>query len=552
MFTIKRSFRLVALFAILMGLVFGGFATAPAAAQRPNVVTVAFTQEPDSLNPLYSTQYFSGLARSLILKGAWDFDDQLNLVPVLAKEIPSLENGGVSADGKVITIKLREDAVWSDGTPITADDFLFTAEMYASAKNSPLGRGVFNPEGINAVATAPDKFTVVVTFSEPYAPWPTNLFGAILPAHVLRPVFEAEGTLDKAAWNTNPTVVNGPFVLKEYQSGQFMLFERNDKYVLGAPKLEQFLIRFVPDEAAQVAAIKAGDSDLGVFLVPADAIDLAASSPVEIQTIPSGYNEGWFMNLNPEKGHPALQDVRVRRAISLAINRQELSEGLLNNVLGPATSFWDSTPYQDPTLKPPAYDPEAAKKLLDEAGWVVGADGVRAKDGVVLKLRYATNQRGLRKDAQRVIEAQLAKVGIAVELINYENRDFLASYEKEGPIARGKFDVAQWSISPRFPDPDTSRFLLSEIGTAENNFVGANWAHVRDEELDALFKEQRVAVDPTLRTKIFHKISRIVTEKVYWMPLWQDKDIWSVNKRLSGVKLSGGTPWWNVHEWEAK
>lgn len=535
---------------IVAALIIGAVAAPVMAQGRPNVVTIAFTQEPDSLNPMYSTQYFAGLARSLLLKGAWDYDDQLNLVPVLAAEIPSIENGGVSADGKTITIKLA-DAQWSDGTPITSDDFVFTAEMYASEKNSPLGRGVFGADG-GATVTAPDAKTVVVTFPEPYAPWPANLFGSILPAHVLRPVFEADGTLDKAEWNTNPTVVNGPFTLKEYQRGQFMILDRNPNYIKGAPKLEQILITFVADEAAQVAAIKAGQSDIGVFLAAADATDLQSSAPVTITTIQSGYNEGWFMNLNPESGHPSLQDVKVRQAISLAINRAELITGLLNDIQEPAKSFWSGSPFEDPTLEAPKYDPEAAKALLDEAGWVVGSDSIRAKDGVSLKLRYATNQRGLRKDAQRVIEQYLQEVGIAVELINYENQIFLASYEKEGPIARGQFDVAQWAISPQFPDPNTSRFLLDEIGTAENNYVGSNWAHVRDEELDGLLKEQRATVDVAARTAIFHKISRIVTERVYWMPLWTDRDIWSVSNRLSNVVLSGGTPFWNVQEWEAK
>ncbi len=548
----QRTLRALLLLTVISAIALSAFA-APAQAQRPNVISIAFTQEPDSLNPMYTTQYFAGLARSLYLKGAWDFDDTLNPVPVLATEIPSAENGGISADGKVITIRLRNDAKWSDGTPVTSDDFVFTAEMYASEKNSPLGRGVFG-SSVGAVVTAPDAYTVVVTFPEPYAPWAANLFGAVLPAHVLRPVFEAAGTLDGADWNTNPTVVNGPFLLKEYARGQFLLFERNPNYVGGVAKLEQILITIVPDEAAQVAAIKAGASDLGVFLAPADALDLQASAPVEIVTVTSGYNEGWFFNLRQDEaaGHPALQDVNVRRAISLAIDRQELIEGLLNNLQGAAVSFWDSTPYQDPTLSAPEYNPEQAAALLDAAGWTVGADGIRAKDGVALKLRYATNMRGLRRDAQQVIEQQLLKVGIAVELINYDNRQFLASYESEGPIARGQFDVAQWAISPQFPDPNTTRFLISEIGTAENNYVGANWSHVRDAELDALFIQQRSTVDYDERVAIFHQISRIVSENVYWLPLWQDKDIWSINTRLSGVKISGGTAFWNVLEWEAK
>jgi peptide/nickel transport system substrate-binding protein len=544
-FITGQRVALIALVALIIAALAVPFS---AQAQKANVITISFTQEPDSLNPMYSTQYFSGLARNLTLKGAWDYDDQLNLVPVLAKEIPSAANGGISADGKVITIKLREDAVWSDGTPITSDDFVFTAEMYASEKNAPLGRSPFN----RFKASAPDKFTVVATFDDPYAPWPSSLFGAVLPAHILRPVFTEKGTLDGADWNSTPTVASGPFVLKEYQKGQFMLFERNDKYVLGAPKLDQVLLRFVADDAAQIAAVKAGDSDMAVFLAATDAVDLRDNAPVNIITVPSGYNEGWFLNQNPDKGHPALRNVNVRRAISFAVNREELTVGLLNGLFQPSKGFWDTTPFIDPTLEAPVYDAEAAKKMLDEAGWRVGSDGVREKDGVKLKLRYATNSRGLRKDAQRVIEEQLKQVGIAVELINHPNQGFLSSYADNGPIALGDWDIAQWSISPRYPDPDTSRFLISEIGTKDNDFVGANWAHIRDEALDKLMQEQRTTIDAEARMKLFHQISRIVREEVYWLPLWQDPDLWGVNKRISEIKLSGGTPWWNVHQWVAQ
>jgi peptide/nickel transport system substrate-binding protein len=516
----------------------------------PNVISISFTQEPDSLNPMYSTQYFSGLARSLILLSAWDYDDKLNLVPVLAAEIPSLENGGVSADGKTITIKLR-DTKWSDGVAVTSADFAFTAAMYKSEKNAPLGRGVFGDDIVASVET-PDALTVVVNFNEPYAAWPASLFGTILPAHILGPVFDADGTLDKADWNIMPTVVNGPFVLKEYQRGQFMLFERNPEYSLTPAKLEEILIKFVPDDAAQVAAVKAGDSDIAVFLGSADAQDLQASAPVNIVTVASGYNEGWFFNLDSATGNPALQDERVRKAISLSVDRAELIDGLLYNLVAPARSFWDQSPFQSPELADPVFDPEAARALLDEAGWVAAADGMRSKDGVALKIRYATNQRGLRKDAQRVIEGYLNNIGIAVELINYDNQIFLASYEKEGPIARGQYDVAQWAASSSFPDPNTRRFLASEIPTAENGYVGSNWGRVNDTELDALLQAQRSTVDVAARTAIFHQISAIVTERVYWMPLWQDPDIWAVNQRLTGVRFSGGSPWWNVTEWEAK
>lgn len=547
----RFNLRIVLAALLLAAITLGAVGMHPARAAKAGVVTLTFTQEPDSLNPMYTTQYFSGLARNFFLEGAWTYDDKLTLVPRLAKEIPTTENGGVSKDGTTITIKLRDDAKWSDGTAITSEDFVFTAQMYADKKNSPLGRSPYDTVEVSA----PDKTTVVTKFKEAYAPWPSTLFTSIIPAHILKPVFEKEGKLDAAAWNTNPTVGNGPFTLKEYQKGQFLLFVRNDSYFGPKAKLDQVLIKIIPDDAAQIAAIKAGDSDFGIFLAASDADDLAKNAPVTISTIPSGYNEGWFFNLNDDKtvgGHPALRDVKVRQALSAAINRGELIKGLLNDLVKPAISFWDGTPYQDASLTAPTYDKAAAAKLLDDAGWKAGADGIREKDGVKLKLRYATNEKGLRKDAQLVIQKQLKDVGIDVELINYPNKQFLASYEKEGPIARGKFDVAQWSASPNFPDPNTNRFKSSQIGTKENNYAGSNWSFLKDADLDKLFADQEKTVDATARTKIFNQISKLMVEKVYWLGLWQDPDIWSVSKRVTGTKLSGASPFWNCNEWEAK
>jgi peptide/nickel transport system substrate-binding protein len=543
--TLRIAVLLLAICAMAVGTL---GATVPARAAKAGVVTLTFTQEPDSLNPMYTTQYFSGLARNFFLEGAWTYDDKLNLVPRLAKEIPTVENGGVSKDGATITVKLRDDAKWSDGEPVTAEDFVFTAQMYADKKNAPLGRAPYDEVEVSA----PDKLTVVAKFKEPYAPWPPTLWSSVIPAHILKPVFEKDGSLDKAAWNTNPTVGNGAFVLKQYEKGQFLLFERNPGYFGPKAKLDQVLIKIIPDDAAQVAAIKAGDSDFGIFLAATDAVDLGKSAPVDILTLTSGYNEGWFFNLNPDGGHPALRDVKVRQAINMSIDRSELITGLLDDLVKPAASFWDGTPFQDPSLKPPTFDTAGAKKLLDDAGWKAGADGIREKDGVKLKLRYATNMRDVRKDAQLIIQKQLKAVGIDVELINYPNKQFLASYEKEGPIARGQFDVAQWSSSPNFPDPNTSRFKSSQIGTKENNFSGSNWSHLSDPQLDKLFADQEKTVDAAARVKIFNQISKIMADNVYWLPLWQDPDIWSVAKRVTGVKLSGAAPFWNCNEWEAK
>ena len=158
---------------------------------------------------------------------AWEFDENNEPFPRLVTEIPSIENGGVSADGRVITMHLRKDIKWSDKTPLTADDFIFTWQMAVSPKNAV---STSYPYDKVESITAPDPQTVVVTFTDPFAPWLATLWHGILPAHILKPVYDAEGTIDNADWVKKPTVGCGPYLLAEWESGSFARFVRNENY----------------------------------------------------------------------------------------------------------------------------------------------------------------------------------------------------------------------------------------------------------------------------------------------------------------------------------
>lgn len=512
----------------------------------PKTATFIWTQEFDVLNPLYTNMWFSSITQQIWSCWAWDFDDQNNPHPVLVKEMPSEENGGISPDGRVITLKLRDDIVWSDGEPITSEDFVFTYEMVMNPKNTVAS--TFPYDKLEKVE-APDARTVVMTFKEPFAAWQATLWHGLLPAHVLRPVFEKEGTIDTAEWNRAPTVGCGPFVFKEWESGSFARFVANDKYWLGRPKIDEIFIRFVPDDASQVAALKAGDGDLGTFIAYSD-IPTLEEAGVKMVKVFSGYNEGWYFYLHPEKGHPALKDVRVRQAIALAFDRFSVCKDLLLGLTKPPATYWANTPWQDPTLEPWPYDPERAKQLLDEAGWKdTNGDGVRDKDGVELVLTLGTTTREIRRDVQAVAQQQLAQVGIKLELANADSDIFFGSYGEGGPCATGQYDIFEYSTVTNYPDPETADWLCSEIPSDENP-AGVNWQSVCDEELDALFKLQATQVDPAERQQTFHKITRMVYEKVYWLGVWEDPDIWAVGPRLQNVRLSGATPFFNIVEWD--
>jgi peptide/nickel transport system substrate-binding protein len=518
---------------------------APAPPAEKKVATFIWTQEFDNLNPMYTGMWFSTISQQIWNCDPWDWDDTDSPHPVLVAELPSLENGGISEDGKTITLKLRDDIVWSDGEPITSDDFVFTHAMFtdpANAVNSTYPYDQFTS------IEAPDERTVVITFDEPFVPWMASIFVEILPAHVLRPVFEAEGSLDEAEWNYAPTVGCGPYVFTEWETGSFASFVRNENYYNEPAKIDEIFIRFVPDDASQVAALRTGEGDLGTFISYSD-IPTLEEAGVEIAAVASGYNEGWYIYFG-EEAHPALADKNVRQAIAMCYDRFSLVDDLLLGLTDVAASFWHKTPWAAPGLEPLPYDPEQANALLDEAGWVdSNGDGVRDKDGEELVLVHGTTTREIRADQQAVAQQQLAECGIQLDITGYASDVFFTTYGEGAPCSTGQLDICEWSASPAYPDPDSSRWLCSEIPSDEFP-DGVNDQHLCDEKLDELFQLQATQVDFAERQATFHEISNYMADNVYWLGIWYDPDVWAVSGRLENVKISGATPFFSVAEWD--
>lgn len=520
---------------------------APAPTEAPlaekKVATFIFTQEFDNLNPLYTNQWFTGITYQIWNCYAWTYDDKNAPVPVLVTEMPSTENGGISEDGKTLTLKLRDDLVWSDGTPLTSADFVFTYEMTMNANNAVASQ---SPYDEMESVTAPDEHTVVVTFKEVFAPWAATLWKGILPKHVLQAEFDAAGTLNESSYNRTPEVGCGPFNFAEWEAGSYARFVANENYWLGRPKLDEIFIRFVPDDASQIAALQSGEGDLGTFIAYSD-IPALEDAGVAMFTAFSGYNEGLYVSLH-ESRHPALKEQGVRQAIAYAIDRQALVDDLLLGRTGVAATYWDNMPFVDPTIEPYPYDPAKANELLDAAGWIdSNGDGTRDKDGVELILKYGTTTREIRKEIQAIFQNQLLEVGIGTELINAEN--FFDGYGEGGPAAKGELDLMEYSTTANFPDPHTSEWLCSNIPTDETP-DGSNWQAVCDKELEDLILLEQSQVDAAARQDTFHKISRLIFDKAYWIGIYWDPDIWAINARLINVKISGATPFFNIAEWD--
>ena len=525
----------------------------PAATEAPTgdkkVATFSWTQEFTTLNPLYATGWFTTITKQFWNCYAWLYDDKNVPFPSLVSEMPTFENGGISEDGLTITMNLRDGLKWSDGEPLTSEDFRFTWAMTVDPKNTVAS--TYPYDLITAVET-PDPLTVVMKFDEPFAPWQTLWYG-LIPAHVLQPVYDADGTLDNAEWNNNPTVGCGPYNFAEWESGSFARFVRNDNFYDTPAKIDEIFIRFVPDDTAQTNALVAGDADLGLF-VPYSETPKLKEAGLEIMVEPSGYNEGIFFQVNDEFSHPAMLDVNVRKAIAMAINRDAFNEDVNLGVVKTPASFWDALPYyNDPAPEPYPFDPEAAKQLLDEAGWVdSNGDGTRDKDGVEFVIQHGATTREVRQEFQAVAQQQLADVGIKLEILNYDSDLFFSSYADQGPTYSGELDLQEWSDSPSgFPDPDIYYWLCSEIPTAENP-SGSNSFFLCDEELDALIQKQATQLDPVERQETISQINQIFYDKVYWLGLWQDPDVWAVGPRLANVKFSGVTPFYNITEWDIK
>lgn len=538
-----RAIRILISLSIALAILLTACAPKQAATGR-KVATLIFTQEPDTLSPLYTNMYFSQILHQIYNAWAWDYDENNQPRPVLVTELPTVENGGLSRDGKTITLRLRDDIVWSDGKPITSADFKFTYQMYLEPRNTVAS--TYPYDQIVSLET-PDARTVVMKFDQPFAPW-LFFWHGLLPEHVLAPAFAAQGTLDTAAWNTAPTVGAGPFVFAEWETGSYLRFVANENYWLGRPQLDEIFVRIVPDDASQVAALKAGDGDIGIYISYPDVPTLRDAG-LQVITVPSGYNEAWWFNFG-ENGHPALKDVRVRQALAYGTDRFTICRDLLLGLTRPNATFWENTPYADPTLQPYPYNPTLAAQLLDQAGWVdTNGNGTRDKDGVELVLRYGTMTKAVRQDTQAVIQQQLAQIGVGVTLLNYESDVLFATYGEGGPASTGKLDIMEWSDTPgAFPDPDTAYWRCSEIPSDETP-QGVNTSFLCDEQLEALFDRQATQVDLDARIQTFHEISRLMYEQVYYLGIWYDPDIWAISPRLQNVKISGATPFFNVMEW---
>lgn len=561
----KRIIVLLALLAISLLTL-----TATVSAQDADparVLQVASATETDNLNP-----YLTGLGPShtniyLYLRGPWTFDDSGTLIPVLVDALPvDVEGGVVQEEGKtIVRFTLNDSAVWSDGVPMTADDFIFIFNVWQDGLTA-LTQDIFTDSIENVEQGESDK-EVVVTFNPTHPDWYDAGFWP-LPAHVLRPLYEAakeQGLgLDTLDWNRAPTVGNGPFVFSEWVSGSYLRFSRNDNFMTPA-WFDEVVVSFYPDQTVVRTILQNGQADVSTFGQPVDVLDFQDDPNFTISSLPAGTTENWYINLGP-KGNPALKDIRVRQALVMALDRQAFVDELLGGVTTTPTSYWNGTQWEDKSVADlwPAYDPEAAVALLAEAGWtdddgdgICEAHGVEGiEDGTPLVLKHTTTAATLRMDAQVLAQDILAESCIGLELLTVEPTLMLATLDQGGAQRSGDSDIYHFAVIGIRTSISGPNYWSCEGITTPENPAGLNLSHFCWPEIDDLFTTIASEPDEAIRQDAANQIQKFMAEQLFWIPMWDRPSLIVASSQIEGMKLVPDdiSPYrglyWQIYEWQ--
>ncbi|MEN9563152.1 MAG: hypothetical protein RIR73_1396 [Chloroflexota bacterium] len=529
-------------------------------------VTGAWSQEPDNIVPYYSQMSYAVWISQLTLVGLGEWDAEGNFVPELAADVPTGENGGVSADGLTITWKLKEGLYWSDGEPLTSADVKFTWESVMDPGNAVLSRTGYDK--IASVET-PDDLTVIITFSELYPAWQTlftqgpNNAGSILPKHIL----EGKTALESDPFIRQPTVGSGPFIITEWVPGDYMSLLPNPNFYAGRAKLDRIQIKFVPDPETALAALQTGDVDWYPDFSESDIETVAALEPaVHLLVVPGASFEHYFFNMGTVEGVDGkgksdvdgfcpFKDVRVRKAITLGINRQAFVDSLLAGKTTVPATQWPNSGWTNTSLQPDAYDPEAAAALLDEAGYTLGADGIRSGDcnGTPTKLsfNFETTNKQIRVDIALAVQSDLAKLGIEFKPIHTPAGTFFASYADGGNMPLGKFDMAGYTTG-FYPDPFSDNFFCDQIPNAENG-AGNNNYHLCDPKLDELLTAVNASADPAVRKAALDEAQKYIYDNYYVVMAYARANVLGyVDRIVMGDMSDYSNRNWNAETWDLK
>ena len=518
-----------------------GLSPAPARAATAGQCVLGFTQEAVNFNPLlYVNAGVETSVEFLVFDALWKIDPSGTFIPNLATEIPTQENGGISDDGKTWTLKLRSDVKWHDGTPFTAADVIFTLDTLLDPKLPVRTRnGHDHAESYEAV----DEHTVRVKLKDGFAPYMVSWQKtSIVPKHVL------QGTdIATAPFNTSP-IGTGPFKFKNRVAGSHIEFEPNPEYHGGAPKLTSLIQKYVPDQQTLYAQFQTGEVDIyDLKGIPPQLYAKAKTLPdckIELSAMP--FVEFIYFNC----GKPQFTDKRVRKALYMAIDRKGWIDAVYYGVPVPTLSYLPPNHWAyNHALVDPGYDPEKAAALLDEAGWKVGADGVREKDGVRLSFTMSTTAGDkAREQAQQLVQQNFKKINVEMTIKNMPASVVWGEY-----TVNSEYDTLMvgWDAL-LYPDPDYGdRINSNSIPVKSGN--GSNYVQYENPEIDELSAKGVMIVKQEERKAIYDRIQQILLDDMPFAPIFAYQIIVGVNNRISGYVPNPYTAinTWNPGEWSA-
>jgi peptide/nickel transport system substrate-binding protein len=505
----------------------------------------------------------------LTLVGLGEWDDKGNFVPELGAEVPSADNGGVSPDGLTITWKLRDCLYWSDGEPLTSADVKFTWQTIMDPGNIVTSRNGYDK--IDSIET-PDDNTVVIKFKSLYPPWQTlftqgpNNSGSILPKHIL----EGQTGLEKNPFIHQPTVSSGPFVIAEWLAGDHLTLLPNPNFYKGRAKLDQLLIKFIPDPETALAALQTGDIDWYPDFSESDIATVGALEPkVHLIVVPGSDFEHYLFNLGTTAGVDGqaksksdvdgfcpFRDVKVRKAIVLGIDRQTIVDTLLAGKTTVPASQWPNNGWTNADLKPEAYDPDQAMALLDEAGYKPGADGIREGqcDGQTVKLsfRFDTTDKQIREDIAVAAQADLLKIGIEFKPTFTPAGTFFATYPEDGILPTGKFDMAGYTTG-FYPDPYPTTGDWNCDIPSKDNPSGTNNYHLCDPQIVKLLDDLNATADPAKRKVAVDALQKYIQDNALVIPMYARANVYGhVDRFVPGPFGFLSNLNWNAEIWDVK
>ncbi|GMV46297.1 MAG: peptide ABC transporter [Pseudomonadota bacterium] len=503
------------------------------------------------LNPHYAGGTKDQDASRIFYEPLAGWDTEGNLVPFLAAEVPTRANGGVAADGKSVTWKLKRGVKWHDGREFSADDVVFTAQYAADPAAAMTTVSVYK----DLKLTKLDSHTVRVEFAKPTPFWAEPLVGSvglILPKHVFEAYTGAKSRDNPA--NVKP-VGTGPYKIVDFKPGDSIRAAANtDYHIPNQPFFDALEVKGGGDAtSAARAVLQTAEYDVGWNLAVEDEIlkrlEAAGKGKMQffagsdIEFIMLNHSDPWKEvdgeRASAKSQHPAFADRAVRDAMSLLVDRKGISEFIYGRGAVTTSNFLNNPPrFRSPNTKY-EYNVDKANQMLEAAGWKKGADGIRAKGNVKLKFLYQTSVSGPRQKCQAIIKDACSKAGIDLDLKSVVAAVYFGS-DFANPDTYQKFwaDMEMYTTTMTQPDPQTfmEQYCSWEIAQKANKWASRNLSRWSSPEYDAAHKAAQVELDPVKRAALFIKMNDLVVGDGYIIPLFaRPRPVGTVNKLVTTI-----------------